>query len=67
MVGAWVAPERDCVHKELLCRGGGIWVGPTKGRLFKLEYPSAKFWVKIFFGCVDLRAKRPPPPLINKA
>ena len=40
-------------------------MGPTKGRLFKFDFPSAKFWVKIFFGWVGLRAKR-PPPFINK-
>ena len=40
----------------------GVWVGPTKGRLFKLDFPSAKLWVKIFFGWVGLRANPPPPP-----
>ena len=28
---------------------GGVWVGPTRGRSLKLDFPSAKFWVKIFF------------------
>ena len=37
----------------------GVWVGPTKGRLFKFDFPSADFWVRMFLG---LRAKRPPPP-----
>ena len=41
---------------------GGVWVGPTNGRLFKLDFPSAKFWVNIFFGWVGLRAKGAPPP-----
>ena len=37
--------------------GGGevVWVGGTKGRLYELDFPSAKFWVKIFFGRVGLR------------
>ena len=39
----------------------GLWGGPTKGRLSKFDFPSANFWVKIFFGWVGLRAKRPPP------
>ena len=43
-------------------------MGPTKGRLFKLDFPSAKFWVKIFFVWVGLRAKRPPPlPIYNQS
>ena len=42
--------------------GGGFCGGPTKGRLFKFVFPSANFWVKIFFWWVGLRAKRPPPP-----
>ena len=47
-------------------RGSG-WV-PQRGRLFKLDFPSAKFWVKMFFGWVGLRAKRPlRHPPINKA
>ena len=56
------------VHEELTRKGeGDVWVGPTKGRLFKLDLPSAKFWVNIFWGVVGLGAKRPPPPLlINK-
>ena len=28
---------------------GGVWGGPRKGRLFKLDFPSAEFWVKILF------------------
>ena len=30
-------------------------MGPAKGCLFKLDSPSAKFWVKIFFEHVGLR------------
>ena len=30
--------------------GGGVWVGPTEGHLFKIDFPSAKFFVKNFFG-----------------
>ena len=37
-------------------------LGPTKGHVFKLDFPSANFWVKIFFGWVGIRAKRPCPP-----
>ena len=37
-------------------------MGPTKGHLFEVDFPSAKFWVKIFFGWTDLRAKRTPSP-----
>ena len=46
--------------------GGEFWVGPTKGHFFKLDFPSARFWVKVFFGWVGLRAKRPPLPLKTK-
>ena len=51
------------VYKELLPKGGGGGSGgvPQRGRLFKFDFPSAKFWVKIFFWRVGLRAKRPPP------
>ena len=38
--------------------GGGV---PQRGRLLKLDFPSARFWVEIFFGWVGLRAERPPP------
>ena len=41
-------------------------MGPTKGRLFKLDFSSAKFWVKIFVGWLGLRAKRPPPLFLPK-
>ena len=41
-------------------------MGPTKGRLLKLDIPSAKFWVKIFFGWVGLEANT-LAPFINKA
>ena len=43
-----------------LLGGGGSGEAPTKGGLFKLDFPSAKFWVKIFFGWVGGIAKRPP-------
>ena len=43
-------------------RGGSG--GSHKGRGFKLDFPSAKFWVKIFFGWVGLRAKRRLPLLL---
>ena len=50
--------------KELLPKGGG---GPTKGRLFNFDFPSATFWVKIFLGGWVSEPKDPPPPhLINK-
>ena len=72
--GAGGAGSAGFVYQELMCRGGwvgggGVWVGPQRSRLFKLDFPSAKSWVKIIFGWVGLRAKRPPPPgpLINKA
>ena len=39
--------------------GGGV---PQRGRLFKLDFPSAKVWVKMLFRWVGLRAKRTPPP-----
>ena len=52
--------HRGCVagfvEKELI-RKGGVRGGPTKGRLFKLDFPSAKLWV--FVGWVGLRPKRP--------
>ena len=35
-------------------------------RLFKLDFPPAKFWVKIFLGWAGLRAKRPPPPFYKQ-
>ena len=38
---------------------GGV---PRRGRSFKFDFPSATFWVKIFFGWLGLRAKRPPTP-----
>ena len=48
--------------------GGGSGHPPIKACLFELDFPSAKCWVKIFFGWVGLRAKRPlHPPLINIA
>ena len=46
--------------------GGGIWGGATKGRLFRLEFPSAKFWVKIFFLSGWVSHPKEPPPFINK-
>ena len=40
-------------------------MGPTKGRLFKLEFPSAKLWVKILVG--GSQSQKTPPLLVNKA
>ena len=55
-VGAFKA---GFVEEELNTYGGGGSGGvPQRGRLFKLDFLSAKFWV-IFLGCVGLRAKRP--------
>ena len=41
----------------------GIWVGPVRRHLFKLDFSGAKFWVKIRFGWVGgcLDAQDPPP------
>ena len=56
--------SEDVEWAGFVCGGGGGGSGwaPQSGRLFKLDFPSAKFWVK-FFGWV----KRTPPPLIHKA
>ena len=52
-----------CVCKELILPGGGVWGGLTKGRSFKLDIPSAKFWVTIFFlGRWVSEPKDPPLP-----
>ena len=55
--------------QDLFIRKGGVGGGvggsgavPQRGRLFKFDFPSAKFWVKIFLGWMGLGAKRPPPP-----
>ena len=63
-------PNRRCLQGINAQVRAGSWVGPTKGRVFKLDFPSANFWAKIFFGWVGLRANSPPPPHpppINKA
>ena len=50
--------------------GGGVWGGlggsggggdPTKRRLFKLDFPSAKFWVEISFWAGGSQSQRTPP------
>ena len=41
-------------------------MGPMKGRLFKLHFPSAKNSGQDFFGWVGLRARTPLPPLQTK-
>ena len=46
--------------------GGGGWVGPTEGRLFQFEFPSAKFWVKNFFWVGGSQSQKPPPPPVNR-
>ena len=51
------------MNTELLHKEGGVWVGPIKGRLFKFDFPSAKFWVKIFFGGGSQSQKTHPPLL----
>ena len=57
----------DFVYKELIPKGGGGsgWV-PQRGRFFKFDFPSAKFWVKIFLGVGGSQSQKTPPPLINK-
>ena len=58
----WGVPP-GFVDKEVRRKGGrGYWGVPQRGRLFNFDFPSATFWVKIFFGWVGFRAKRPPPP-----
>ena len=44
--------------------GGGSSGGPTKGRLFKFGFPSAKFWVQIFFWAGGSQSQKTPPPLL---
>ena len=46
-------------------RGSG-WV-PQRGRLFKFDFPSAKFWVKIFLGGWVSEPKDPPPPSFQQS
>ena len=41
-------------------------MGPTKGHLFKLDFLSAKFWVKFFWGGWVSEPKAPPPPSYTK-
>ena len=55
--GACPGPRRSNNPTE--CHTGG----PVKGRFFKVDFPSAKLWIKIFWGWVGLGAK-PPPPLL---
>ena len=62
VVGALVEVFEGCGAARLCLsginakRGGGGsgWV-PQRGRLFKLDFPSANFWVKIFLGWVRPR------------
>ena len=51
------------VYEELIPkgRGGSVWV-PQKGRLFKFDFPSAKFWVKIWVG--GSQSPKTPPPIL---
>ena len=51
------------VYKELIPKGGGSGGVPQGGRLFKFDFPSAKFWVNFFLGWVDgsQRQKTPSP------
>ena len=51
------------IQHESVRRGGGVWGGPTKSRLLKLDFPSAKlFWVKIFLGLGGSQSRKDPPP-----
>ena len=47
-------PARTFGHRQAgqCTRGLVVWGGgvPQRGRLFKLDFPSAKFRVKLFFG-----------------
>ena len=54
------------VDKELMPNGEGSGWVPQRGRLFKLDFPSAKFWVKIFFGVGGSQSRKTPPPVINE-
>ena len=42
-------------------RGGGSGGVPQRGRLLKFDFPSAKFWVKIFFGVGGVSEPKDPP------
>ena len=46
--------------------GGSGWV-PQRGRLFTLDFPSAKFSVKISFWEGGSQSPKTPPPLTNEA
>ena len=41
--------------------GGGSGGVPQRGRLFKFDFPSAKFWVKFFWGGWISEPKDAPP------
>ena len=44
---------------------GWVWVGATKGRLFRLDFLSAKFW-QDFFRVSGSQSQKKPAPLSNK-
>ena len=46
-------------------KGGAVWVGPTKRRLFKLDFPEPNFGSTFRVGGSQSQ-KTPPPPLFNK-
>ena len=56
--GDYPGPRKETTTRRNVTQG--VWGCPTKGCLFKLDFPSAKFWVKIFSGWPGLREKRPP-------
>ena len=54
------------VCKEGIRNGGGSGWVPQRGRLFKHDFPSAKFWVNFFWGGW-ISEPKDPPPLVNRA
>ena len=51
-----------------MSHGGGPGGGgsPQRGRLFKVDFPSAKFWVQIVFGGGWVSDPKAPPPPSHK-
>ena len=48
--------------------GGGVWVSPMAGRLFKFDFSCTKLWVnKSFFGGGCLGVQDPLPLRFNEA